>query len=71
MHRSHPRVLPEETSRLSCVTNYCPATVHPYRFRFHPDNRGIEPNASGSGAFASSFYKLPNESEMIAPNWLR
>jgi phytanoyl-CoA hydroxylase len=71
VHRSHPRVLPEETSRLSCVTHYCPATVHPYWFRFHPDNRGIEPNASGNGAFASSFYKLPNESEMIAPNRLR
>lgn len=70
VHRSHPRVLPEETSRLSCVTHYCPATVHPFWFRFHPDNRGIEPDAGGSGAFASSFYKLPSDGKMIAPNRL-
>jgi len=71
VHRSHPRVLPEDTSRLSCVTHYCPATVHPYWFRFHPDNRGIEPDMSGSGgAFASSFYQLPNNGRMVAPNRL-
>jgi phytanoyl-CoA hydroxylase len=68
VHRSHPRELPEETSRLSCVTHYCPATVHPFWFRFHPDNRGIEPDTGGAGAFASSFYKLPNEGKLIAPN---
>ena len=71
VHRSHPRALPEGTSRLSCVTHYCPATVHPFWFRFHPDNRGIEPDSSGSpGAFASSFYKLPNNGIMIDPNRL-
>lgn len=70
VHRSHPRVLPEGTSRLSCVTHYCPATVHPFWFRFHPDNRGIEPDGGGAGAFASSFYRLPNDGRMIAPNRL-
>jgi ectoine hydroxylase-related dioxygenase (phytanoyl-CoA dioxygenase family) len=70
VHRSHPRTLPEDTSRLSCVTHYCPATVQPFWFNFHPDNRGIEPDAMGSGAFVSSFYKLPNEGRMIAPNRL-
>jgi phytanoyl-CoA hydroxylase len=70
VHRSHPRVLPDGTSRLSCVTHYCPATVHPFWFRFHPDNRGIEPDQGGAGAFASSFYKLPNDGRMIAPNRL-
>ena len=70
VHRSHPRVLAEDTSRLSCVTHYCPATVHPFWFRFHPDNRGIEPDSGGAGAFASSFYRLPNQGGMIAPNRL-
>ena len=28
VHRSHPRTLPDGTSRLSCVTHYHPATRH-------------------------------------------
>jgi ectoine hydroxylase-related dioxygenase (phytanoyl-CoA dioxygenase family) len=70
VHRSHPRSLPEDTSRLSCVTHYCPATVHPFWFRFHPENRGIEPDGAGTGAFASSFYRLPNGGRMVEPNRL-
>ncbi len=27
VHRSHPRTLPDDTSRLSCVTHYCPSTT--------------------------------------------
>ncbi len=70
VHRSHPRELPEETSRLSCVTHYCPATVHPFWFRFHPDNRGIEPDSGGAGAFVSSYYRLPHDGEMRVPTRL-
>ena len=41
VHRSHDRVLPAETSRLSCVTHYHPASTAPFWFRFHPDRQHI------------------------------
>lgn len=65
VHRSHPRTLPEETPRLSCVTHYCPATSAPSFFS-DPDLRGIEPHW-GVGGFASSHYKLPNFSQPVRP----
>ncbi|HUB15522.1 MAG TPA: phytanoyl-CoA dioxygenase family protein [Acetobacteraceae bacterium] len=65
VHRSHPRTLPEETSRMSCVTHYCPATSVPGYFN-DPEFRGIEPYFD-AGGFASSFYKLPNLSKQIRP----
>ena len=65
VHRSHPLVLPSDTSRLSCVTHYCPATSMPHWFR-EPDKRGIEPYWD-VGGFASSFYTLPNVSQMVRP----
>jgi ectoine hydroxylase-related dioxygenase (phytanoyl-CoA dioxygenase family) len=65
VHRSHPLVLPPDTPRLSCVTHYCPATSMPHWFR-EPDKRGIEPYWD-VGGFASSFYTLPNVSQMVRP----
>jgi ectoine hydroxylase-related dioxygenase (phytanoyl-CoA dioxygenase family) len=66
VHRSHPRTLPEETSRLSCVTHYCPSTTNPYWFRFNPDHRQIESYDSVAG-FASAHYRLPAEGNMLRP----
>jgi ectoine hydroxylase-related dioxygenase (phytanoyl-CoA dioxygenase family) len=65
VHRSHPLVLPPDTPRLSCVTHSCPATSMPHWFR-EPDKRGIEPYWD-VGGFASSFYALPNVSQMVRP----
>jgi len=66
VHCSHPRRLPEDTSRLSCVTHYCPASTSPYWFRHHPEKRGIEPHDMIS-AFASNLYTLPTEGRMLRP----
>ena len=66
VHRSHPRRLAETTSRLSCVTHYCPATTAPFWFRFFPDNRTLQPH--GIGAFASAYYPLPIGERMAPPN---
>jgi hypothetical protein len=70
VHLSHPRTLPPETPRLSCVTHYCPMTATPFWFRFHPENRGLEPydEAGAQGAFTSRYYPLPNGGRMIPPN---
>lgn len=65
VHRSHPRTLPPETPRLSCVTHYCPATSMPGYFD-DPEFRGIEPYF-GVGGFASAFYRLPNLSKIVRP----
>jgi ectoine hydroxylase-related dioxygenase (phytanoyl-CoA dioxygenase family) len=65
VHRSHPRTLPPETPRLSCVTHYCPATSMPHWFS-DPEKRGIEPYWD-VGGFASSFYKLPNLGKPVRP----
>ena len=64
-HRSTPLVLPPDTPRLSCVTHYCPATSMPQWF-VEPEKRGIEPYWD-AGGFASSFYVLPNLSQIIRP----
>jgi phytanoyl-CoA hydroxylase len=66
VHRSHPRTLPDETSRLSCVTHYCPSTTFPFWFRFHPENRQIESYDSIAG-FASMHYQLPAEGRFLRP----
>jgi phytanoyl-CoA hydroxylase len=65
VHRSHPLVLPPDAPRLSCVTHYCPATSMPHWFS-ESDKRGIEPYWD-AGGFASSFYPLPNVSQMVRP----
>lgn len=65
VHRSHPRTLPPETPRMSCVTHYCPATSMPGYFD-NPELTGIEPSWD-TGGFASAFYKLPNLSQPVRP----
>ena len=67
VHCSHRRTLPDETSRLSCVTHYCPATTVPFWFRHHPDKRQIEAYDMVSG-YASMYYRLPAEGKHIAPS---
>jgi phytanoyl-CoA hydroxylase len=67
VHRSHDRVLPAETSRLSCVTHYHPETTVPFWFRFHPDRQHIQPHGD-QGAYVSVHYKLGNsQNGMITP----
>jgi phytanoyl-CoA hydroxylase len=67
VHRSHDRTLPADTSRLSCVTHYHPATTVPFWFRFHPDHRQIV-NLGDRGAYVSAHYKLgTGQGAMIAP----
>jgi phytanoyl-CoA hydroxylase len=60
VHRSHDRTLPADTSRLSCVTHYHPATTVPFWFRFHPDRRDIV-DLGDRGAYVSAHYKLPGK----------
>lgn len=66
-HCSNRRTLPEDTPRLSCVTHYCPADVDPLWYRFHPENRGLEPFGR-AGSFASYYYALPNRRRWVRPN---
>jgi hypothetical protein len=68
VHRSHPRTLPDDTSRLSCVTHYHPETTVPFWFRFHPDHRHIV-RYGRLGAYVSAHYPLARKTEgMIAPD---
>jgi ectoine hydroxylase-related dioxygenase (phytanoyl-CoA dioxygenase family) len=57
VHRSHPRTLPEETPRLSCVTHYYPTTTTPFWFHHHPDHRQIV-DIGDHAAYVSAHYKL-------------
>jgi phytanoyl-CoA hydroxylase len=70
VHRSHPRSLPDDTSRLSCVTHYHPATTTPFWFRHHPDRRTVLQHAD-RGAYVSAHYPLDPlasmQGDMIAP----
>jgi hypothetical protein len=68
VHRSHPRSLPEGTSRLSCVTHYHPATTTPFWFRHHPDRRTLL-RYDDRGAYVSAHYPLAQvTTSMIAPD---
>ena len=66
VHRSHPRTLPDDTSRLSCVTHYHPDTTVPFWFRFHPGNRHVTPFGT-TAAYVSGRYELPKGRGHIAP----
>ena len=66
VHRSQPRTLPDDTSRMSCVTHYYPSTTIPYWFRFHPEHQQIESYDTVAG-FASAHYRLPAEGKMQRP----
>jgi phytanoyl-CoA hydroxylase len=68
VHRSHPRTLPDETSRLSCVTHYHPATTTPFWFRHNPDRTHVT-DFKDRGAYVSVHYPLaPGQSGMIDPD---
>jgi phytanoyl-CoA hydroxylase len=67
VHCSHKRVMPEGTSRLSCVTHYHPTSTIPFWFRFHP-NRTHMIDLGDCGAFVSTHYDLAAKKKaMIAP----
>jgi ectoine hydroxylase-related dioxygenase (phytanoyl-CoA dioxygenase family) len=68
VHRSHPRTLPEDTSRLSCVTHYHPTTTTPFWFRHHSDRTHVI-DLGDRGAYVSAHYPLaPGQVGMIEPN---
>lgn len=58
VHRSHPRTLPEDTNRRSCVTHYHPATTVPFWFRFHPDKHYVASHGKDAH-YVSMHYRLP------------
>ena len=58
VHRSHPRTLPDDTNRLSCVTHYHPATTTPFWFRHHPDKHHIADHGKDAH-YVSVHYRLP------------
>lgn len=67
VHCSHPRTLPPETSRLSCVTHYHPATTEPFWFRYHPDRQAVR-RMGDRGSYVSLHYDLAQpEGRMIPP----
>ena len=68
VHRSHPRTLADDASRLSCVTHYHPTTTAPFWFRHHP-NRTHRVDLGDRGAYVSAHYPLaPNHRGMIDPD---
>ena len=68
VHRSHPRTMPDDTSRLSCVTHYYPDSTVPFWFRFHP-NRTHMINFGERGGYVSVHYDLAEkQSTMLSPN---
>ena len=65
VHRSHPRSLPEDTSRLSCVTHYHPTTTTPFWFRHHPDRTHVV-DLGDRGSYVSAHYPLaPKQRGMV------
>jgi phytanoyl-CoA hydroxylase len=67
VHRSHPRTLPDDTSRLSCVTHYHPANTTPFWFRHHPDRNHVT-DFGERGAYVSAHYPLATQQTgMIDP----
>ncbi len=67
VHLSHPRTMPGDASRLSCVTHYHPTNTSPFWFRFHPDRRHtIE--FGERGTYVSMHYDLARKKRvMISP----
>jgi hypothetical protein len=60
VHRSHPRTLPDDTSRLSCVTHYHPTTTTPFWFRRYPDRTHVI-QFGDRGAYVSAHYPLAQQ----------
>ena len=70
VHRSHPRTLPDETSRMSCVTHYHANTTAPLWFRRHPERAHLVDYAE-RGAYVSEHYGLVARQEgMLTPEGL-
>jgi phytanoyl-CoA hydroxylase len=68
VHRSHPRTLPDDTSRLSCVTHYHPTTTTPFWFRHHPDRTRVVDHGD-LGSYVSAHYPLAKKkAAMLAPD---
>ena len=68
VHRSHPRTLPDDTSRLSCVTHYHPTTTTPFWFRHHPDRTHVVDHGD-LGSYVSAHYPLVRKkAAMLAPD---
>jgi phytanoyl-CoA hydroxylase len=68
VHRSHPRTLPDDTSRLSCVTHYHPTTTTPFWFRHHPTRTHFV-DLGDRGAYVSTHYTLADKQRgMIDPD---
>jgi phytanoyl-CoA hydroxylase len=68
VHRSHPRTLPDGTSRLSCVTHYNPTTTTPFWFRHHQDRRHVT-DFGDRGSYVSVHYPLAKQKNaMLAPD---
>ena len=67
VHRSHPRTLPDDTSRLSCVTHYHPTTTTPFWFRHHSDRQHVI-DLGNRVSYVSAHYPLaPKQRGMITP----
>jgi ectoine hydroxylase-related dioxygenase (phytanoyl-CoA dioxygenase family) len=58
IHASNPRTRPEEETRLSLVTHYCPESVRPFWMRLLPAHRHLQP-VDDVGFIASQYYELP------------
>jgi phytanoyl-CoA hydroxylase len=68
VHRSHPRTLPDDTSRLSCVTHYHPATTAPFWLRQHPERAHVA-EFGDLGGYVSVHYPLARKRhDMIEPD---
>ena len=68
VHLSHPRTMPDDTPRLSCVTHYHPATTRPYWFLDHPDHQTILTHDMIAG-YVSAHYPLGDDrAGMLTPN---
>ena len=65
VHRSHPRTLPEDTSRLSCVTHYHPATTTPFWLRHHPNRTHVVEYAKRAGYVSAHYPLAPKQRGMI------
>jgi phytanoyl-CoA hydroxylase len=68
VHRSHPRTLSDDTSRLSCVTHYHPTTTTPFWFRHHPGRTHVV-DLGERGSYVSAHYPLTETQRgMLVPD---
>lgn len=65
-HGSNPRTCPDEETRMSLVTHYCPAWVKPFWFRFFTKHKNME-DYGDDGLYVSSYYPLPTSGKLTRP----